>query len=437
MLTKKNLRGWEAIQYIHLSLSFLIICTVGLLFWQHYGMNNFLRLDPLNFHKVKANDDREDNQLGRSIAKLTTTPDYWRLDCQLNPGHRVPYCSIDLDLSQGNHGIDISKYDKLTIHYRYQEVQEQIVLLLINFNPAYSASNDYRSQKFNQVFLPGAIGWSTNSLAGNQFNVASWWITDRKIPPKWTHNEFSNIREIHLTTGRHLPHANRQIDLAYIELSGKYINKDTLQLLLLLAWGGSAALWLAIEFRRAICALQRSTERQQHLESAQKKLQEVNSLLAERSMHDPLTLALNREGLNILLSNILPQTQLSIIFIDIDHFKKINDNYGHGIGDQVLCQLVDQVQQQIRPDDKLIRLGGEEFILLCQNNCLTQAVQLAEKLRIFLCNNQSWPAGIAFSCSFGVSERQNNELFKQALHRADKALYRAKAKGRNRVEIAE
>ncbi|STQ89627.1 GGDEF domain-containing protein [Iodobacter fluviatilis] len=435
MPAQKIISQWRILQPIHFVLGLLILLTVSLLLWQHYGMNLFLRFDPGNFNQISASDDR-DNEGGKSIGLISINPKYWRLDCQLQKGHRSPYCSIDFDLSKGKQGIDLSKYTDITIRYRYQNPREQVNLVMVNFNPEYSVESDYRSQKFTEVYLPGVMGWSTYTLKWQQFNVASWWIADKKIPPKWTDNEFNNIREIRLATGLYPELSNHQIDLAYIEFRGKWINNNTLQLLLLLLWGGTAAFWLLSELRRSMLALQRSHARQKDLENAQQHLQETNQLLAERSMRDPLTLAFNREGLSILLAKETPDTPGSIIFIDIDHFKKINDHYGHGTGDQVLCLLVQHIQQQIRPSEQLIRLGGEEFVLLCQHSNLAQAERLAEKLRLWLFS-QSWPADIPLSCSFGVAERQKGERFEATLHRADLALYRAKAGGRNRVEVAE
>ncbi|WP_293931889.1 GGDEF domain-containing protein [Iodobacter sp.] len=435
MPAQKILTQWRILQPIHFVLGLLIVLTATLLLWQHYGMNLYLRFDPSNFKKVSASDDR-DTEGGKSLGSLSTSPKYWRLDCQLKEGHRSPYCSIDLDLSHGKQGIDFSKYADLTIQYRYQDPREQINLVLINFNAEYSVEEDYRSQKFTEIYLPGALGWSTHTLKWNQFNVASWWIADKKIPPKWTDNEFSNIREIRVASGLYPKRINHQIDLAYIELHGKWISNNTLQLLLLLLWGASAACWLITELRRAMQALQHSNKQQQALKNAQEHLKETNQLLTERSMRDPLTLAFNREGLSVILANEPPNTLSSIIFIDIDHFKKINDHYGHAIGDQVLCLLTQHIQQQIRPSEQLIRLGGEEFVLICQHSALAQAKQLAEKLRLWLFS-QSWPTGSSLSCSFGVAERLENESFEAALHRADLALYRAKAAGRNRVELAE
>ncbi|MFC7420782.1 GGDEF domain-containing protein [Iodobacter arcticus] len=435
MPAQKIITQWGILQPIHFVLGLLIMLTITLLLWQHYGMNLSLRFDPSNFTKISASDDR-DTEGGKSIGLLTYTADYWRLDCQLNEGHRSPYCSIDLDLSNGSQGIDFSKYTQITIHYRYQDAREQVNLVMINFNPEYSVENDYRSQKFTEIYLPGAMGWSTHALSWRQFNVASWWIADKKIPPKWADNEFSNIREIRVATGLFPKKTNHQIDLAYIELNGKWISNNTLQLLLLLLWGGSAAFWLITELRRSMQALQRSNKQQQALKNAQERLKETNQLLTERSMRDPLTSAFNREGLNVLLASEPLNASLCIIFIDIDHFKKINDTHGHSTGDQVLCLLAQHIQQQIRPSEKLIRFGGEEFILLCQYSGLAQAELLAEKLRLWLFS-QNWPSEITLSCSFGVAERQTGESFEAALHRADLALYRAKAGGRNRVEVAK
>ncbi|MGL4604462.1 MAG: GGDEF domain-containing protein, partial [Iodobacter sp.] len=377
----------------------------------------------------------QEYQHGNSVSRLTTTPDYWRLDCQLNPGYRSPFCSLDLDLSHGDQGIDLSEFDQITIQYRYQKLREQINLVMVNFNPAYSKTNQYESQKFNELFLPGAPGWVKHDVSASQFNVAAWWITNSHMDPKWGENEFSNIREIRLATGLYPQEKQHQIDLAYIEFTGKWISAHNLYLILLILWGSSATLWLITEWRRTLQALNRSKVRQQQLENKKQNLQEKNKLLEKTAMLDPLTQTFNRAWLNSFLTSAAPDLQFSIIFIDIDHFKQINDGHGHGTGDQVLSQLALHIQSHIRPGEKLVRLGGEEFILLCLSCPLNQAVLLAEKLRLSIFNH-SWPAGIALTSSFGVAEQQPTESFTETLHRADTALYRAKAAGRNRVEQA-
>lgn len=236
---QKIIAWWRNSQPVHLLLGLLIALTAAMLIWQHFGMNLYLRLDPQHIHKVKASGDQE-NLNGNSVGRLTTTPDYWRLDCQLNSGHRAPFCSLDLDLSHGDQGIDLSVFDQITIQYRYQKLREQINLIVVNFNPDYSKTNQYESQKFNELFLPGAPGWVKRDVSASQFNVAAWWMANNHMEPQWGENEFSNIREIRLATGLYPQEKQHQIDLAYIEFSGKWISAHRLYLILLILWGSSA-----------------------------------------------------------------------------------------------------------------------------------------------------------------------------------------------------
>lgn len=124
---------------------------------------------------------------------------------------------------------------------------------------------------------------------------------------------------------------------------------------------------------------------------------------------------------------------VSLIFIDIDHFKQVNDSHGHGVGDQVLQGFCDIARQTMRATDLLGRWGGEEFLLLLPNNGLTSARLLAERLREALSSHQ-FPGVGRVTASFGVAQCQPGEGWADWLVRADAALYRAKSGGRNRVE---
>lgn len=124
---------------------------------------------------------------------------------------------------------------------------------------------------------------------------------------------------------------------------------------------------------------------------------------------------------------------VALIMADIDHFKRLNDTFGHSTGDRVLKQFCLVLGNCVRSSDVLARWGGEEFLLLLPNSDLASAAQLAERVRSALA---AWcfPEGCAVSASFGVTACQQNETWEHWLHRSDMALYRAKAAGRDRVE---
>jgi len=167
------------------------------------------------------------------------------------------------------------------------------------------------------------------------------------------------------------------------------------------------------------------------------KIAEVEYL----SLTDPLTGIANRRKIQAVLDEEIIRSDrtaqpLSVISMDLDHFKKINDTYGHETGDIVLKMVADAVSAGIRGVDHAGRMGGEEFIIVCPDTPECGAVNLAEKLRV-LVENLEIPGAGKITASFGCALRLLDESIDRLLSRADSALYRAKDLGRNRVEKAD
>ena len=159
--------------------------------------------------------------------------------------------------------------------------------------------------------------------------------------------------------------------------------------------------------------------------------------LKHLATHDPLTNALTRRQLNTACAAELArckrkQQSLALLMLDLDHFKTVNDTYGHQAGDRVLIRLVSVVQTVVREVDLVARYGGEEFIVLLSDTSLTQAHVVAERIR-----QDFAQSGVAPACtvSIGLTDRQHeDDTIDTLIARADAALYRAKTAGRNRVE---
>ena len=165
----------------------------------------------------------------------------------------------------------------------------------------------------------------------------------------------------------------------------------------------------------------------------------MNAELSRLSMTDALTGLLNRRAIDALLVQECARRQrtgqpLSVLIFDIDHFKRINDQYGHEQGDRVLTTLASTLQQVMRRTDHLARWGGEEFILLAVDADLDQAALIAEKIRETV-QAIAFAEQIRVTLSIGVAEYEPQETIEQVCARADTALYRAKRAGRNRVVI--
>ncbi|HTP41067.1 MAG TPA: diguanylate cyclase [Nitrospiria bacterium] len=172
----------------------------------------------------------------------------------------------------------------------------------------------------------------------------------------------------------------------------------------------------------------------------QQTFEKIKSL----SIRDPLTGLYNRHYLNGIMVSEMERAyslrqQLSIILIDIDHFKSINDRFGHLIGDQVLHRLSQLFSLVVRPYDTLARFGGEEFLVLMAETGEDEAMAIAERLRAAAANERLLPDNLAITCSFGVATLDHHEphlpTSDELIGRADKALYEAKRSGRNRVHL--
>jgi len=164
---------------------------------------------------------------------------------------------------------------------------------------------------------------------------------------------------------------------------------------------------------------------------------ELEKKLKKLSIIDSLTGIFNRYKIDTTLNQQIAFSKrnnipLSIIFFDIDHFKKINDTYGHNIGDIVLKELTFLVKNNIRQYDIFGRWGGEEFIIILPNTSLENAVKIAKKLKSIIENHTFKEVG-KLTCSFGVTELKENDTSESILIRVDNHLYSAKKSGRNKV----
>lgn len=154
-------------------------------------------------------------------------------------------------------------------------------------------------------------------------------------------------------------------------------------------------------------------------------------------IRDPLTGAFNRRHLQATLAAAVERRRrsgehASLLLLDVDCFKDINDSFGHTEGDRVLQELVALIEQRLRRLDALFRVGGEEFVLLLSGARFTDAVSIAEEVRA-LVQDACLLEGRRLSISIGVAELGREQSAQEWLAEADVALYRAKRGGRNRV----
>ena len=161
-------------------------------------------------------------------------------------------------------------------------------------------------------------------------------------------------------------------------------------------------------------------------------LEQANRELRHLVYTDPLTGIGNRLMLDTWLRGKNPQLKITVMMIDLDHFKLINDRFGHRMGDEALASVAKCLSNHTRKDDLLIRWGGEEFLLLLNNAEADHAFRIAENLRKKIELIDILPANEKMTISIGLSVCRV-ESFDQAMAAADEALYQAKRAGRNRI----
>ncbi|MGZ8229357.1 MAG: GGDEF domain-containing protein [Burkholderiales bacterium] len=186
-------------------------------------------------------------------------------------------------------------------------------------------------------------------------------------------------------------------------------------------------------------ARQELTETRQRLAEVTRELERT----VELARTDPLTGQWNRRGMDEIITHEIARTRrtkepFSIAILDVDHFKKVNDDYGHVVGDQALMHLVAIAKSSIRESDVICRYGGEEFVVVLPGANVEGARYVIDRMRVRLentplpLNNQT----LTIRFSAGVAEVQPGEAPAQLLERADRALHEAKHTGRNRVVAA-
>jgi len=154
------------------------------------------------------------------------------------------------------------------------------------------------------------------------------------------------------------------------------------------------------------------------------------------ALHDPLTNVYNQRHYQLTLNDWCnSKSEFSLILLDVDHFKSVNDKYGHKFGDDALVNICKTVLETKRIYDVFVRYGGEEFALLTPRTNLV----VAEEIAIRICeaiSAQTMPSDVQITCSFGVAQfRPESDTPDSLFERADHALYESKSAGRNRVTV--
>lgn len=179
----------------------------------------------------------------------------------------------------------------------------------------------------------------------------------------------------------------------------------------------------------------------QSLISYQRELEGLNEALDRKASHDHLTGLVNRAGLDKLKSDaragrVRFTGPFAVALLDVDHFKRVNDSFGHAAGDGVLKIVGEEMLRGVRGGDVAARYGGEEFLVFLPDTGLQGAAAVIERIRGAVASRADLPTPVTLSAGL-ASGVVGREAVEDVFQRADQALYQAKARGRNRLEVAE
>lgn len=196
-------------------------------------------------------------------------------------------------------------------------------------------------------------------------------------------------------------------------------------------------------YKNRIIEINKSLEKK--VKKRTRELENSKEKLKRMALHDPLTDLHNRRYFDTMMKNLLSTSQrsrepLCLILLDIDHFKKVNDTYGHDVGDIVLKELATTLKYMLRESDIIARVGGEEFAIIFPSTNLEGAYKISEKIREKVENleikiKEKTPIKFTISIGLSVFDKKVDKTTETIAKRADKALYEAKNSGRNRVVI--
>lgn len=366
--------------------------------------------------------------------------DTWGMEndkiCQVRPESKRD-SELRLREFKESTSIDASSYDGFLIKINYEGRADYINLNLRDAGTAPLTKDN--SEKFMSALVrteelrkgPVFVGF-------NAFAVDEWWVFQQNPPRELAGSEFGHLVQV----GLHYPEFGvHRMTVEEVKLIGERISDKNYLLTIVMIWVVYLLIEAAVRYRQLTLSTRHEQEQLRALAEVADKLEQEKGELKIRSITDPLTGINNRTGLIQQLrsqygGDLLP-ANTGVVVMDIDHFKILNDTYGHETGDQVLMGFAEHISRAVRERDIFARWGGEEFVLVVSATSPEKLRVICEKLRERVAESRLLPEhDQAVTVSMGAALTQQIEPFEAAFKRADSALYRAKTQ-RNTVAYAE
>ena len=364
----------------------------------------------------------------------------WLCSLKRSPAHPVCGLSVHWNDTQ-RESINARGFSSLRVKLRYKGPGNTLRIYMRNFDGQHGVKKDRDTHKFMHVNIPtndfgDFVEPYTTEVSLAEFQVADWWRDEFKVDRNNAKPQFDHITSFGVDFPFPQVMGEHTLELESVELIGVWIKAEALYLSIILAWLGvlfTETTWRMYRWRKVA----RENLRQvKDLTSYAEELREKSEKYRELSHIDSLTEVYNRYGFMQTLKSLFGKGALKgcLLIIDIDHFKQVNDKFGHVTGDKILREVAKLFSTNIRKSDIFARWGGEEFVLLVTNYELVQAKSLAEKLRALVAEHGFHSGKSAsITVSIGLTSFSKADSLNSAFIRADEALYSAKTNGRNRV----
>ena len=353
--------------------------------------------------------------------------------CNLKAGAPYPYCGIAIAWSnQPFKQLDLTYYDALEVNLEYTGQAKYLRMFLRNYYALNDMQDIIGKAKFNNLSKDANAFKNTVTIPFNELRVADWWIDNNQIPPEDIKTDVRNV----IAIGLDIPYPNvlgkHEFKLHSMKAVGTFFSKEVMYLSIIIFWG--VLLLLEMLMKNLTLNRKLKVDTQKFLEITAK-----TATYKQQAETDKLTGILNRDGLTKVVDNLKSNQllhQYALMVLDLDHFKAINDQHGHLVGDGVLQETVQTIKNNLRSYDTLARWGGEEFVILFYCMQSDSMEVFPEKIRKSIeATNFIGGKCSHLTASIGVTQIVKSELFENAFIRADKALYKAKENGRNQCVI--
>mgnify|MGYP003385251921 CR=1 FL=1 len=419
---------------ISLVLILLIASIISIIKYDTYAYETTTILSEDNWVKVYADSIDHGNSRAKKINELP----HKGFDCTIKEGTDHPYC-IMLNWISANEfqGMDLSKFNIMRIHGTYESPNENdfLRISLRNFDFDYTQIHKVNTYKYNTIEIQKKDISNVIEVDLSQLIVPHWWISLMRGVNTNNLVEIDNVPLIEISTGTHATFGDHKLRISKIEFDSEIISIETVYEYIVVVWGlfiftilTILSIYFAFTLRIKIRNENNLIQINQALAKRSKELEYVNKT-------DELTGVLNRAGMQAKMLECIDNhvSPITLVMIDIDFFKSINDTLGHHKGDVVLNTFGKILISFTKSNESVSRFGGEEFIFLIQNQTTKEVFEKIERLRQYI-EEYDFNIDRAVTASFGIATATDKIDFKTLIEKADNALYVAKSQGRNCIK---